>query len=317
MHTEIPIHIGISSCLLGERVRYDGGHKLNTFIKETLGRFFEFVPVCPEMGIGMGVPREPVRLTGDLQRPRALGEHDKTFDVTEVLERYSEQMVAQLTDISGYILKRGSPSCGMQGVKIYSAQDQIMGGGSGIYARTLMERFPSLLVAEEHQVTETDLCEIFLEQVFIYKRWQRLIAGEFNKAGLMDFHVAHKFNVLAHDEMGYVRPDQLVTRLENETLQVVAKQYIACIMEILCLPTTQERHVDLLKRVAGYLRPYLGKADIIELQESIDAYGQGHSSLIAPIVLIKRYLQQCPGSSYTVQHYLNPQPNEIALRSSL
>lgn len=167
------IRVAISSCLLGQRVRYDGAHKHSRHITETLGQFFEFVPFCPEVAIGLGVPRPPIRLVAlDKHGIRACGVIDPSQDVTDRLIAYAETVVPTLTDVSGYILKKDSPSCGMQDVKVYSAQDKPIGNASGIYAGTLMARLPELPFEEEDRLLDPHLCEGFVQRVYAYHRRQ-------------------------------------------------------------------------------------------------------------------------------------------------
>jgi uncharacterized protein YbbK (DUF523 family) len=166
-----PIRIGISSCLLGERVRYDGGHKRDAYIIETLGRHFEFVPICPEVAIGLGVPRKPIKLVGDPRSPRAVCVDDPTLDVTDKLSAYGARMARELDGISGYILKSRSPSCGMEGVEVFPS----VATAAGLYARAFMDLQPLLPVEEEDRLADPALRENFIERVYDYRRRQDLV----------------------------------------------------------------------------------------------------------------------------------------------
>jgi len=183
--TRIPI--GISGCLLGEAVRYDGGHKRDAFLVDALGEYFEYLPFCPEVAIGMGTPRPPIRLVGNPSRPRAVGVEDHTVDVTEEIIAYAQSVVATSPPISGYVFKGGSPSCGMAGVKVYAGKLAQRGTASGLYAGVVMRSLPVLPVEEEARLRDPVLLKSFVERVLVYDRWRQLCERETSAAGLEEF----------------------------------------------------------------------------------------------------------------------------------
>ena len=202
------IRVGISSCLLGEEVRFDRGHKRDAFITGTLSQYFEFVPVCPEMGIGLGTPREPIRLLGDPDRPNAVGVRTTNLDVTKALEAYGGETAQRLMQmrISGYILKRASPSCGMERVKVYSAKGMPAKRGVGIYARVLMEHQPLLPVEEEGRLGDPVLRENFIQRVFIFHRWQQMVERGLTPSRLVEFHTRHKLVLMFVEHVFNLHP---------------------------------------------------------------------------------------------------------------
>jgi uncharacterized protein YbbK (DUF523 family) len=227
------IRIGISSCLLGNEVRFDGGHKRDHFITGTLGQFFHFVPVCPELAIGLGVPREPIRLVGDPQRPRAVGVQHPDLDVTDALSGYGARMAAELSGISGYIFKSKSPSCGMERVKVYQDGGGAGKSGVGLYARELMARQPLLPVEEESKLCDPVLRESFIERVLAYRRWQELEASGLTAARLVDFHAAHKLTLMSHGPERLRALGRLVAQAGGADLETLAHDYIRGFMEAL------------------------------------------------------------------------------------
>ena len=218
--------VGVSSCLLGDEVRYDGGHKRSAFIADQLGEFFQFVKTCPEAAIGMGVPRPPIHLVGEVLRPSALGVSDQSMDVTDSLERYSEQRSQELSHLSGYILKKDSPSCGMERVKIYrEANQQPVRKGQGIFARALMTTYPLLPVEDEGRLNDPGLRENFVNRVYIYRNWRQVIEKELTPSALIDFHARHKYLLMAHSNEAYKRMGRLLSYLRGSSLSSIAEQY--------------------------------------------------------------------------------------------
>jgi len=177
------IRVGVSSCLLGARVRYDGGHKCDAWINGTLAAYFEFVPVCPEVAIGLGTPRQPIRLIRSGDGIRVRGVDRRHVDVTERLRAYGRSMAAQLTDISGYIFKRGSPSCGLRRVPIYDEAGRPVAQGVGAYARAIMDVHPLLPCEEEGRLDDPEIGADFITRVLAYKRWQDLVRQEPHRRG--------------------------------------------------------------------------------------------------------------------------------------
>ncbi len=316
---ETIIRVGISSCLLGEEVRFDKGHKRDSYIMGTLSETFDFVPVCPEMGIGMGTPREPIRLVGEPGRPNAVGVHTKDLDVTDALEEYASQTARSLQaeGISGYILKRGSPSCGMERVKIYNPKGMPSQSGSGIYARVLMEAMPLLPVEEEGRLGDSVLRENFIQRVFVFSRWQRTAANGLTPAKLVDFHTRHKLILMAHSQAAYKRLGQLVAQAGTLPLAELADAYVSELMTTLKRRSTREGHANVLMHLMGYLKRSIDREDKTELIETIDAYRIGQVPLVVPMTLLNHHFRRHPDPYVDGQHYLEPHPKELMLRNVL
>lgn len=311
------IPIGISSCLLGHEVRHDGGHKRNPYILNTLSRYFDFRPLCPEAAIGMGVPRPPIRLSRQGNEIRLVGSRDPELDVTERMHEFSHQAVAQMHDLSGYILKKDSPSCGMQRVRIYNDKGQADKNGSGLFAERLMHAHPSLPVEEEGRLMDPMLRENFIERVFIYYRWQRLLASGLTVHGLMEFHARHKFNLLAHDERIYRELGPLIASVNTDNLEYQANDYLERFMQGMTRPATRKRHSNVLMHVMGFIKDVLTRDDKQELLDILDQYRNGLVPLIVPIILLKHHLRRSPQPYIEQQYYMNPYPEELMLRNHL
>lgn len=307
------IRLGISSCLLGQRVRYDGNHKHDHYITDTLGRHFDFVPVCPEMAIGLGVPRPPIRLVGDADALRAVGVDDPALDVTRKLEAYGHRMGRALEGICGYILKSKSPSCGMERVKVYGGPVAAK-KGRGIYARALMEAQPLLPVEEEGRLGDPDLRASFIERVFIFQRWQQLETAGITAARLVAFHTDHKLALMSHHPAAYRALGRVVASASRRDARAVAQNYLGTFMEALAHRATRARHTNVLQHLAGYLKRALDAADRAEVAELIEQYRTGGLPLIVPVTLLRHHFRRHPHPYVARQTYLYPHPIEWSLR---
>lgn len=312
------IRIGISSCLLGQPVRFDGNHKHDHYITGTLGAVFEFVPVCPEVGIGLGTPRPTIHLVGSPEAPRALGVKVTDLDVTDKLVRYGQRMAATFGNLSGYIFKSKSPSCGMMRVKLHDGPSHKGGGGSkqgvGLYAREIMRAHPLLPVEEEGRLGDPLLRDNFLECVFTYHRWQQLTAQRLTPKALVAFHTRHKLAIMTHGNEPYRALGQLVADASKRSIRALADDYAALLMLALRRRATARRHTDVLMHVMGYLKNRIGRADKQELLELIEDYRQDRVPRIAPITLLKHHFRNHPNAYIAEQTYLNPDPLELKLR---
>jgi uncharacterized protein YbgA (DUF1722 family)/uncharacterized protein YbbK (DUF523 family) len=308
------IRIGISSCLLGEQVRFDGNHKHDHYLSGTLGAVFEFVPVCPEVAIGMGVPRPTIHLVGTPEAPRLVGVKVEGLDVTDKMLAYGQRTARKLGDLSGYIFKSKSPSCGMERVKLYDGK----GGGSkqgiGLYAREIMNAHPLLPVEEEGRLGDPLLRDNFLERVFIYHRWQELTAQRLTPKALVAFHTRHKLALMAHGTEAYRALGRLVAAAGKRPIRELADEYIAQLMHALKQRATARRHTNVLMHVMGYLKNQLDRDDKQELLEIIEAYRQDRIPRIVPITLLKHHFRKFPNDYIAGQSYLNPDPLELKLR---
>lgn len=311
------IRIGISHCLLGEKVRYDGQHKHDSYITGMLSQWFEFVPVCPEFESGMGVPREPMRLEGDPEAPRLVT--TKTHrDLTDRIEKWNRMRVAQLAHegLCGFILKSKSPSCGMERVKVYpTGKGMPQNTGRGFFARRFMEHFPNLPVEEEGRLHDPGLRENFIERVFTLKRWREMLQDAGTRGGLVRFHEQHKYLLMAHSIPLYRTLGRTVAEMKGRKLAQVQEEYHESMMKALALRATVRKHVNVLQHMAGYFKKQLEPDEKQEMQEVIDRYRNGHVPLIVPVTIINHYVRKYNEPYLKNQYYLNPHPVEMQLRN--
>ncbi|MCU7845095.1 MAG: DUF523 and DUF1722 domain-containing protein [Candidatus Thiodiazotropha sp. (ex Monitilora ramsayi)] len=310
--------VGVSACLLGHQVRYDGGHKKNAFITDSLSEHLELLPICPETEIGLGIPRPTIRLMGDIEHPRLVGTVDPTMDVTDTMECYSERQVQKLGELCGYILKKDSPSCGMERVKIYNVSGtHPTRRGSGVFARILMQRHPLLPVEEEGRLNDAVLRENFINRIFVMQRWRSMHQTGLTAARMIEFHTAHKYLVMAHSQAAYQRLGRLLSDLSNRDLSAIAQVYIEELMPTLKRRVTRRRHVNVLQHIMGYLKKHIESGDKVELSESIEAYRRGETPLVVPITLLRHYFRRHHDPYMEQQIYLRPYPEKLGLRNTI
>ena len=311
------IPVGVSSCLLGEEVRYDGGHKLDRYVTGMLGRWFEYVPFCPEALAGLGIPRPPIRLAGDPARPRAVRVGDDSIDVTAALEATARRIVPEVERLRGYIFKRASPSCGMERVKVYQAPGKSPRMGRGIFARAVMEAWPLLPCEEEGRLSDPSLRESFVERVFALDRWRSTMAQGCMPARLIDFHTRHKLLLLSHSEVHYRAAGRLVAGAGRGDPASLAEEYLATFMEGMRRQATRRRHANVLQHLAGYLKRKIDPGDRQALAALIDEYRTGAVPLVVPIRLLRHHFRHAPDRYVEMQHYLEPCPDALGLRNHL
>ncbi|MEZ5528863.1 MAG: DUF523 and DUF1722 domain-containing protein [Porticoccaceae bacterium] len=309
------IPVGISACLLGEEVRHNGGHKRDAYITGTLSAYFSFHSFCPEVGIGMGVPRPAIRLVTTDGRIRARGSRDGEFDVTEALEDYSRQQFSNLEHLSGMILKRASPSCGMERVKVYNDKNMPHPEGSGIFARELMAGFPLLPVEEEGRLGDPALRENFLQRVFIYHRWRTGYHPLLSVQKLTEFHARHKLIYMSHDQDRSRELGRIAASASIDNVETVASEYIALAMQTLKKVATRRNHVNVLQHIQGYLKKQLDADDKQELLDVFERYRKGEIPLIVPITLLKHHFRKAPDAYIEQSWYMSPYPEELKLRN--
>jgi len=310
------IRIGISSCLLGERVRYDGGHKLDHFLRDTLGRFVEYVPVCPEVECGLPVPREPMRLVGSAESPRLVTVRTRR-DLTEQMLRWAERRVVELEKegLCGFIFKSGSPSSGMEKVKVYSDAGIPRKIGVGIFARKFMEHFPLLPVEDEGRLHDPVLRERFIESVFVYARWRETMRRKPLMSALVRFHTEHKLLLMAHSPKHLSRMGKLVAEGRRLPPEKMAEEYQELLAGALRLAATRRKHANVLQHAMGYLKKDLTADEKQELLESIQQYYDGNVPLIVPVTLLNHYVRKFDQPYLKTQWYLHPHPIELQLRN--
>ena len=314
--TTTPLRLGISRCLLGDEVRFDGGHKRDSFLTDVFGRYVEWVPVCPEVEAGLGTPREAMRLVGDPQNPRLVTIKSGT-DHTRALETLTTNRIAQLMelDLSGYVFKKGSPSCGIERVRLYNEQGIHNRNGVGLFARAFIEQFPLIPVEEEGRLCEPTLRENFIERVFCYRRWQDLLQSGITRRALVQFHTIHKYLLLAHSPQQYEVLGRLVGQAQQYRPKELAHRYGELFMQALAVKATVRKHVNVLQHILGYFKERLGAHEKAELLGVIGDYHHGLTPLVVPLTLIKHYVQIFDVGYIRDQVYLNPHPKEIMLRN--
>jgi len=310
------IKLGVSSCLLGERVRYDGGHKLDHFLTDTLGAYVDWVLVCPEVESGLSVPREAMHLVGDVEAPRLVTIRTGV-DHTSRMRQWAKKKVTILAaeDLCGFVFKSRSPSSGMRGVKIYSPEGIPNSTGSGIFAKAFQDRFPLLPVEDEGRLHDPGLRENFIERVFVYKRWQEFLASDRTIGGLVSFHTSHKLLVMAHSPKHYSALGKLVADPKQYKRKELFEQYCATLMEGLQLLATVRKNTNVLQHMAGYFKQQLSPDEKQELQDVIANYHQELVPLIVPITLLQHYVRKYNAGYLKQQAYLNPHPLELMLRN--
>jgi uncharacterized protein YbgA (DUF1722 family)/uncharacterized protein YbbK (DUF523 family) len=311
------IRLGISTCLLGERVRYDGGHKFDPFLVNDLGRYVEWVPVCPEVEVGLSIPRESMRLEGDPADPRLVAPGSGT-DYTERMKAWAIKRAGELAalDLHGFVFKKDSPSSGLFRVQVYDEQGMAQRNGTGIFAREVAKRFPLLPLEEEGRLNDARLRENFIERVFTYYRWTQLLDQEPAPGGLVRFHTAHKLTLMAHSPRHYTEMGRLVAQAGKLPWEELAARYGAQLMEGLSVMGARGKHVNVLQHLMGYVKNDLSSADKQELLALIEDYRQGLLPLIVPLTLLKHHLNRHPVPDWVHQQvYLHPYPKELMLRN--
>jgi uncharacterized protein YbgA (DUF1722 family)/uncharacterized protein YbbK (DUF523 family) len=308
--------LGISACLLGQPVRYDGGHKRDPFCVDLLGPLVEWVAVCPEVEVGMPVPRPSLRLTGQGEAPTLIAERTGA-DWTGRMAAFAARRVDQLErlGLDGYVTKKDSPSCGLARVRVHGPK----GGppkrdGVGAFVRVLLDRQPLLPIEEEGRLHDPLLRESFVERIFAHARWRALLAMGLTRGGLVAFHTAQKLAVLAHSPEGYRKLGKLVAGLKGRPLAEVGRAYAALLLTALAIPATRGRHVNVLQHAAGYFKD-APAPERRELEEAITDFGRGHVPLVVPLTLLRSAARR-HGATYLLgQAYLDPDPRELMLRN--
>jgi len=313
-----PLRLGVSRCLLGEEVRFDGGHKRDPFLIDLLGRYVEYVSVCPEVEVGMGIPREPVRLEGDPEDPRMVGVRSGT-DHTDSMHAYARRRVRELAkteDLCGFILKKGSPSCGLERVKVYPrAGGAPARTGTGLFARALTALDPLLPVEEEGRLHDPVLRENFIERVFAYRRWKDFLSERYSVGRLVAFHTAHKFLILSHSPRHYTEMGRRVAGAKTAGAEAAKAGYGDLFMRAVAVRTTVRKHTNVLQHMAGFFKRDLDGASRAELAGVIGDYREGLVPLVVPITLIRHHARRT-GQTYLLgQVYLDPHPKELMLRN--
>lgn len=310
------IRVGISRCLLGDEVRFDGGHKRDRFLTDVLGPFVEWIPVCPEVEAGLGTPREAMRLVGEGPRVR-LVTIKSGQDHTQALESMTTDRLASLEALrlSGYVFKKDSPSCGIERVRVFNRHGMPSRTGVGLFAQAFMDRFPLVPIEDEGRLCDARLRENFIERVFAYRRWQDLLQDGLSRQALVQFHTVHKYLLLAHDPALYQSLGRLVAQASRHHQADVARRYGTLFMKALAVKATVRKHVNVLHHLMGHVKTRIGPQEKTELLGAIEDYRRGLTPLIVPLALIKHYVLIHEVAYLRDQIYLSPHPKELMLRN--
>ncbi len=307
--------IGVSSCLLGEQVRYDGGHKHDRYITDTLGQYFRFLPVCPEVGCGLPVPRESMRLEGDPANPRLITGRSR-IDCTDRMLAFCTVKVKELedADLCGFIFKKDSPSSGLFRVKVYT-NGVATKNGSGLFAAAVARHFPLLPLEEEGRLHDPELRENFIERVFSYKRWKEFLSSDPTPGKLVEFHTAHKLLMMAHSSEAYRSLGALVAHGKELPLAELLSRYEELFMKGLTLHATTKKNTNVLQHMMGYFKKQLSPEEKAELLEVIGQYHDHLAPLVVPLTLLKHYIRKYEQQYLQGQVYLSPHPAQLMLRN--
>lgn len=313
---EAPVRVGISACLIGEQVRWDGGHRRESFLADVLGRYVEWVPVCPEVEVGMGVPREPVRLVESSGSLRMVGV-GSGIDWTQPMRRWAERRVRELAkmELCGFVLKKDSPSCGMERVRIYGAGGELRGQGRGLFAEALLRHQALLPVEEEGRLNDAAIRENFIERVFAFRRLRSLFSGRWTVGRLVDFQARHKLQIMAHSPEACRRLGRIVAEAKHLPRKEVRERYETEFMSALKVRATTRRHANVLQHCLGYFRGILTPPARAELAGVVEDYRKGLVPLIVPITMIRHYARLLGIEYLRDQVYLEPHPKELMLRN--
>jgi uncharacterized protein YbgA (DUF1722 family)/uncharacterized protein YbbK (DUF523 family) len=310
------VKIGVSACLLGRKVRYDGGHKHDHYITDILGEYLEFVPVCPEVEAGFSIPREAFRLVGDPQNPRLVTSRSHV-DHTERMIAWAEKRVRELEkeNLCGFIFKRGSPNSGLCRVKVYNPKGMAEKKGVGIFARVFTRHFPLLPVEEEGRLNDPTLREMFIEQIFALKRWRETLARPANLNNLVDFHTRHKLLILAHSPAHATLMGKSLADGSKRPIREICAEYEKLLIEALRFRATLKKNMNVLQHIMGYFKKQLSADEKQELLDVLDQYRREYVPLIVPVTLLNHYIRKYDQPYLKQQVYLRPHPIALKLRN--
>lgn len=311
------IPVGISSCLLGQKVRFDGGHKFDHFLAITLGEFFEYHAVCPEVECGLPVPREAMRLVLVDSSIKLMG-IKSSIDFTSKMKEWAIKKLKKLEEMElcGFVFKSKSPSSGMERVKLYSEKGTLINkSASGIFAQMFMEKFPFVPVEDEGRLHDPIIRENFIERVFACNRWRLLLKSKLSARNLMEFHASHKLLLMAHSPLHYRECGKIAASAKPENIKAVYDKYFEVFMEGMKKIATTAKNSNVLHHLLGYFKKELSHSEKEEMLNLIEQYRNGYIPLIVPVTMINHYVNKYNQSYLKNQHYLNPHPAELKLRN--
>ena len=311
------IPVGISSCLMGNEVRHDGGHKRSRYCTDVLSEYFRFQPLCPEMGAGLGVPRPTVHLQDSDQGLRMVQVRGEE-DFTAAMQSWIAGTLPSLGGLRGFVLMAKSPSCGMERIRVYREDGEVLHReGRGLFADALLKHYPLLPVEEEGRLNDAGLRENFIERVFFYDDWCNLLESGLTARGLIEFHTRHKFQILAHSQAIYRRVGPLLADLKRPALEDVASEYIQLVMPAMAKQVSRGAHINSLQHLFGFYREQLSDVERASAHDTLEAYGRGEVPLVVPMTLLRHLQRRFPSEYVGQQHYLNPYPDALGLRNRL
>ncbi|MGM0536210.1 MAG: YbgA family protein [Pseudomonadota bacterium] len=312
------IPVGISACLMGEQVRYNGGHKRSRFCLEVLQERFAFESFCPELEAGLGVPRDPIRLVGlQGEAPRVQGTRDPSLDVTERLVEVSADFAARHRHLRGFILMKGSPSCGLERVKVYHPNGMPSHADSGVFVSTLRRHFPELPLEEEARMNDPVLRENFITRVYAFDDWKRRVEAAPSYHALLQFHSRQKYLLMAHHVEAYRELGRYLAESSKVALEESMAHYLQRFMAALSRPATRKTHTNALMHVLGYLKEAVDGETRQDLLAAIEDYRLGRVHLVVPIRLLNHYVKRHGSDYIREQTYLDPHPYELGLRNTI
>jgi len=308
------IPVGISSCLLGEKVRFDGAHKKDSFITGTLSNYFDFRPCCPEVEIGLGIPRPPLHLLQKNTGTRCVAVNDPDQDYTDTLKNHADRQSPWHADLCGYILKHNSPSCGMQQIKVFNGHGT-ENKGTGIYAAQMLHNHPLLPAEEEGRLADAGLRDSFIQRVYVLQRWKTLLTNAISITRLVEFHARHRLIMMSHGDVQIL--ERLLAQVTQQNLVEIAPQYLRQLLTILKHPATRQQHIKVLRHIISHLQKPISRTDQAKLNTLITRYQHGEIPLLAPLKLLQQHLRHYPDSSIENGYYLSPYPQALQVFDSL
>ncbi|GAB1255842.1 DUF523 and DUF1722 domain-containing protein [Aurantivibrio plasticivorans] len=310
--------VAIGSCLVGKPVRFNGQHKRKHRHVEALKEFMDLTPICPEVGIGMGVPREPIRIVEKEGKLIATDSATQKIDVTEPLEQYAQQQLARHPDLCGYILVKDSPSCGLERVSRYNAKGNFTANdATGIYVSSLMNHDPLLPLEEDGRLHDPNLRESFVARVYVYHQWKQMRHSELTVNALLQFYARHKYLVMAHDVSTYKEIGPLLANAKQYPIDELADKTITLIMSALKKPATRRSQANVMHHIQGYLKQHISGPERQRLRELIEQYREGIIPMITPMTMLQHHFHHSPDEYIAEQVFMQPYPEALALRSHL